>query len=67
MLVLRRRVGEEIVIDGQIRIIVVEVKRNGTTLGIFAPPSVRVDRKEIHERRWMRPSCGDSAVEKAAT
>jgi carbon storage regulator len=67
MLVLRRRVGEEIVIDGQIRIMVVEVKGNRTTLGIFAPPSVRVDRKEVHERRWMRLPSGDSAVEKAAT
>jgi carbon storage regulator len=51
MLVLSRNLGEEIVIDGHIRVIVVEVKRNCIRLGICAPRSVSVDRKEIHERR----------------
>lgn len=51
MLVLSRRVGEEIVINGQIRIVVVDVQGNRIRLGICAPPSVSVDRKEVHERR----------------
>ena len=67
MLVLTRKIGEEIVIDGQVRIVVVEVRGNRTTLGICAPPSVRVDRKEIHERRPLRPCSGDSTVKEAAT
>ena len=50
MLVLSRRVGEEIVIDGQIRIVVVEAKGNRIRLGICAPPSVTVNRKEVHIR-----------------
>ena len=51
MLVLTRRVGEEIVIDGNIRVTVVAVKGDKVRLGIIAPPSVAVDRKEVHERR----------------
>ena len=51
MLVLTRRVGEEIVIDGNIRVTVVAVKGDKIRLGISAPPSVIVDRKEVHDRR----------------
>ena len=51
MLVLTRRSGEEIVIDGDIRVIVVAVKGDKVRLGITAPPSVSVDRSEVHERR----------------
>ena len=36
MLVLSRRIGEEIVIDGNIRIVVVEIKLNHIRLGICA-------------------------------
>jgi carbon storage regulator len=51
MLVLTRRVGEEIVIDGGIVITVAGVKGGLVRLGITAPPSVCVDRREVHERR----------------
>ena len=51
MLVLTRRLGEEIVIDGKIRIKVVMVQDGKVRLGITAPPSVPVDRSEIHEWR----------------
>jgi carbon storage regulator len=51
MLVLTRRVGEEIVIDGNIRVTVVAATGNKVRLGIIAPPSIPVDRKEVHERR----------------
>jgi carbon storage regulator len=51
MLVLTRRIGEEIIIDGDIRITVVAISGERTRLGISAPPSVRVDRLEIYERR----------------
>jgi carbon storage regulator len=50
MLVLSRRVGEEIVIDGQTRLIILGVKAGVTRLGFIAPTSVRVDRKELHDR-----------------
>ena len=50
MLVLSRHVGEEIVIDGRIRLIVLGVRAGVTRLGFVAPASVRVDRKELHDR-----------------
>ena len=64
MLVLTRRIGEEIVIDGNIRVIVTAIKGDKVRLGITAPPSVPVDRKEVHERRsefefeceWAQPA-----------
>jgi carbon storage regulator len=55
MLVLTRRPGEEIVIDGRIRLTVVSVHGDRVRIGIEAPPSVIVDRQEIHERRKRRP------------
>jgi carbon storage regulator len=51
MLVLTRRVGEEIIINNDIRVTVVSVKGDKVRLGIVAPDDVRVDRQEIHERR----------------
>ena len=56
MLVLTRRPGEEIIIDGNIRITVVSVKGDRIRIGIEAPPSVVVDRQEIHERRQHAPT-----------
>jgi carbon storage regulator len=51
MLVLSRRLGEEIVIDDNIRVTVVAIKGGMIRLGITAPKFVTVDRAEIHERR----------------
>ena len=51
MLVLTRRSGESIVINGNVRLKVVEVKGDRVRLGIDAPPNVLVDRLEVHERR----------------
>jgi carbon storage regulator len=51
MLVLTRRVGEEIVIAGHIRIRVTKVQGDRVRLGIIAPEEVYVDRAEVHERR----------------
>jgi carbon storage regulator len=47
MLVLTRRVGEEIVIAGDIRVTIVAVKGQRVRLGITAPPSVVVARQEL--------------------
>jgi carbon storage regulator len=51
MLVLSRRVGDEIIIDGRIRVRITAVKGDRVRLGIEAPPDVSVDREEIHRRR----------------
>jgi len=47
MLVLSRKVNEEIVIGENIRITVVKVVGNKVRLGISAPDSVAIRRKEI--------------------
>lgn len=47
MLVLSRRIGEEIVIAGDIRVTVVAVKGPQVRLGITAPSSVPVARLEL--------------------
>ena len=51
MLVLTRRLGEEIVIAGNIHVQVVAIQGNRVRLAIRAPDAVAVDRREIHERR----------------
>jgi len=51
MLVLSRRIGEEIVISGGIRVTVVEIKGGKVRLGVTAPAEVTVDRSEVAERR----------------
>jgi carbon storage regulator len=51
MLVLTRRIGEEIIIDDHIRITITAVKGDKVRVGISAPPDVRVDRAEVHARR----------------
>jgi carbon storage regulator CsrA len=56
MLVLTRRPGEQIVIDGNIRVTVVSVKGDRVRIGIEAPPTVLIDREEIHERRQHSPN-----------
>ena len=53
MLVLTRHSGESIVINGNTRLKVVEVKGDRVRLGIDAPPHVLVDRQEVHERRMQ--------------
>jgi carbon storage regulator len=51
MLVLTRKVGEEIVIGDNIRIKVVAVLGGKVRIGIVAPKDVTVDRQEVHDRR----------------
>lgn len=51
MLVLTRKLGEEIIIGGEIVVTVVEVANGRVKLGIQAPKSVRVDRSEVRDQR----------------
>ena len=50
MLVLTRRSGESIIIGNGIKITVVNIGPGRVKIGVEAPPSVRVDRAEIHAR-----------------
>ena len=58
MLVLTRRIGESIVINGNISLKIIGHKGGGVRVGIEAPESVRVDRSEVHDlrERWQIPS-----------
>ena len=49
MLVLSRKKNEEIIIGGNIRVVVVEIRGDKVRLGIEAPRDVSVHRKEIAE------------------
>ncbi len=51
MLVLTRRIGEEIVIAGNVRLRVLSIDRNQVRIGVVAPSSIPVDRHEVHDRR----------------
>jgi carbon storage regulator len=51
MLVLTRRIDQEIVIGNNIRVRVVAVQGDRVRLGVTAPRSVSVDRLEVHARR----------------
>ena len=50
MLILTRRTGEAILIDGGVRVVVLGTDGNGVRLGIEAPPSVGILREEVVER-----------------
>jgi len=51
MLILTRRVGEAIVINGEeIKVMVLGVKGNQVRLGVSAPEDVSVHREEVYER-----------------
>ncbi|MYE07384.1 MAG: carbon storage regulator CsrA [Oligoflexia bacterium] len=50
MLVLTRKVGSSILIDGQIKIQVVQIKGRQVRLGISAPKETKVHREEIQHK-----------------
>jgi carbon storage regulator len=54
MLVLTRRKGESIMIGEQIEITVTDVRGDKVRLGINAPKSVPVHRKEVYETIRLR-------------
>lgn len=68
MLVLLRKVGEEIVIGGDVIIGVARVSRDRVTLTIQAPTNVHVDRKEIRvaKNRELRAAAFGKSAEMQA-
>ncbi len=51
MLVLSRKVGDKLVIDGNITVEVVKIQGNRISLGIVAPSNVKILRGELTEQR----------------
>jgi carbon storage regulator len=76
MLVVSRKMNEEIVIEGEIHIKVLEIHGARVRLGVQAPKALRVDRHEVHNRRaefaakpaksLRTPGCGFRAAEEAS-
>jgi carbon storage regulator len=68
MLVLTRKAGESIVIEGGITVTVLSIDRGKIRIGITAPPDVRVDREEIFQRRqeWAESGAEKSVLAPAA-
>ena len=50
MLILTRRIGEKLIIDDSIEVMVLGVKGSQVRLGINAPQQVSVHREEIHRK-----------------
>jgi len=51
MLILSRKVGEQIIINDEITVSVVRVQGNRCQLGIEAPANIRIERQEIRDAR----------------
>ena len=50
MLILTRRIGEKLIIDDNIEVMILGVKGNQVRIGIEAPQQVSVHREEIHRK-----------------
>jgi carbon storage regulator len=50
MLILTRKLNEEIVIDGEITIKIISVSENQVKLGFDAPKNIEINRKEVFEK-----------------
>ena len=50
MLILTRRIGEKLIIEGNVSVSVLSVKGNQIRIGIDAPPEVEVHREEVYQR-----------------
>jgi carbon storage regulator len=49
MLVLTRRIGEEIVIGGLVRVRVIATGKGKAKLGVTAPEEISIHREEVHQ------------------
>jgi carbon storage regulator len=68
MLILTRKAGEAILIDGGIRIVVLGTDGSGVRVGIEAPSSVGIVREEVIQRmaeEGANPSTQDPAQPRA--
>lgn len=63
MLVLTRKCGEEIVIDGGIRIQVLESKGGRVRLGISAPRDVQIARSEVYSSVRLNTSTNEPVTQ----
>jgi len=67
MLVLTRTVGEKIVLDGGITLVVIEIRGGEVEIGIDAPKGTKIRRAELPEREaeaGPRPGASDMVQKK---
>jgi carbon storage regulator CsrA len=62
MLILRRKIGERIVIDGRIEVTVLHIRGGKVRLGFNAPRDIRVLREEILRGASPLAVTGDTAT-----
>ena len=62
MLVLSRKVGDKLVIDGNITVEIVKIQGNRISLGIVAPSNVKILRGELTEQQ-AKPQIVELVVE----
>jgi carbon storage regulator CsrA len=55
MLVLSRKIDEQIIIGDNVRVTVVSIRGNQVRLGFEAPPSVPIFREELHPEASHHP------------
>lgn len=68
MLVLSRKKNESIVINNDIRVVIVEIRGDKVRLGVEAPPEVPVHRHEIYEAiKRLEESSSESPGENQAS
>lgn len=66
MLILNRRPGEAILIDGGIRLVILSCDRRGVRVGIEAPAAINIQREELVSQiaaENRRASAGAGAAE----
>ena len=62
MLVLSRKVGDQIIINGHIRITITAAKGDRVRVGVSAPPEVQIDRAEVHQKRQQWAEAAAEAI-----
>lgn len=50
MLILTRKINEEIKIDGDITVKIISISENSVRIGIVAPKEIQIIRSEIYEK-----------------
>jgi carbon storage regulator len=66
MLVLSRKVGERLVIGGNITVVISRVAGNRVTIGIEAPEDVRIVRGELKPERETMAAAGSAVARPVA-
>ena len=60
MLVLSRKKNERVMINNDIRVIVVEIRRDKVRLGFEAPAGVQIHREEVWVQIQQQEGCEDA-------